>query len=79
MVSDGFFSQKIISTEIRYKTYDNELLVIVEVFKTLCYNIKGCKHEILVFKDYNILHYLINIKKPAFVASLTQKLSKYHP
>ena len=30
----AFFSQKIISAEIRYKTYDNKLLAIIEAFKT---------------------------------------------
>ena len=43
----AFFFRKMILAETRYKTYDNELLAIIEVFKTWKYYLKDCKHEVL--------------------------------
>ena len=37
----AFFSRKMITTKTQYKIYNNELLVIVKVFKTWCYYLKG--------------------------------------
>ena len=51
-----------ISTKTCYKTYDGELLAIVEAFKTWKHYLEDCKHEVLVFTDYNNLYRLINIK-----------------
>ncbi len=58
----AFFSQKIISTLLRYKTYDGKLLIIIERFKTWRHNLEGCKYEVLILTDYNNLQYLINTK-----------------
>ena len=43
-----YYSQKMIPAETRYKTHDDELLAIAEVFKTWQYYLEGCKHEVLV-------------------------------
>ena len=44
-----------IPAETRYKTYDGEPLAIVKVFKTWRHYLEGCKHEVLVLTDHNIL------------------------
>ncbi len=38
-----FFFQKIIPIKMRYKTHNQELLAIVEAFKTWRHYLKGCK------------------------------------
>ncbi len=38
----AFFSRKMIPAETWYKTYNGELLAIVETFKTWRYNLEGC-------------------------------------
>lgn len=48
-----FFSKEIILIEMHYKTHDEELLIIVEAFKTWEYNLKGSKHKVLILIDYN--------------------------
>ncbi len=44
-----------ISTETQYKTYNNELLAIIEVLKTRKHYLKGYKHEVLVLTYHNNL------------------------
>ncbi len=44
-----------IPAETQYETYDNELLAIVEAFKTWNHYLEGCKHEVLVLTDKNNL------------------------
>ncbi len=44
-----------IPAETRYETHDEELLAIVEVFKTWKYYLEDCKYEVLVLIDYNNL------------------------
>ena len=44
----AFFSQKMISAETWYKTHNQELLAIVEAFKTWRHYLEGCKYKILV-------------------------------
>ena len=51
----AYFSRKMIPAEIRYETYNGELLAIVETFKTWQHYLKGCKHKVLVFTDDNNL------------------------
>ena len=48
-----FFSKKMIPIKTRYKTHDNKLLAIIEVFKTWKHYLKGCKHKVLILSDYN--------------------------
>ena len=60
------FLRKIISAEKRYETYDNELLAIVEAFKTLCHYLKGCTYEVLMLTNYNNLRQFIDTKSLSF-------------
>ena len=48
-----YFSRKTIPAETCYETYDDELLAIVEVFKTRQHYLKGCKYKVLVFTNHN--------------------------
>ena len=50
-----YFLRKIIPAETRYKTHDNELLVIGKAFKTWRHYLEGCKHKVLVIIYYNNL------------------------
>ena len=51
----AFFSRKMILTDTQYETYDAKLMAIFKAFKTWKHNLKGCKHEILVFTNHNNL------------------------
>ncbi len=51
-----------ISAETRYKTQNQELLVIVEAFKTWRHYLKRCKYKVLVFTDHNNLRWFIYTK-----------------
>lgn len=58
----ALFSQKMIPAEIRYETHDGELLAIIEAFKIWTHYLKGCKHGVLVFIDYNKLQRFMDTK-----------------
>ncbi len=58
----AFFSRKMISAETRYKTLDQELLAIVEAFKTWRHYLKGCKYEVLVLTNHNNYYQFIDTK-----------------
>ncbi len=58
----AFFSRKMISAETQYKTHNQELLAIVEVFKTWHHYLEGCKYEVHVFTDYNNLRQFMDTK-----------------
>ncbi len=60
-----------IPTETRYKTYNSELLAIIETFKTLKYYFENCKHEIFVLIDHNNFQRFIDMK------SLSSKQVRY--
>ena len=65
-----------ISAETPYKTYNVELLAIIEIFKTWKYYLEGCKYEVLVFIDYNNLCFFMDIKSLSFrQVQWAQKLS----
>ena len=51
----GFFSKKMISAKIWYKTHNSKLLAIVEAFKIWRHYLKGCKHEVLILTNHNNL------------------------
>ena len=51
-----------IFAKTQYKTHDIELLAIVEAFKTWCYYLEGCKHEVLVLTNHNNLRRFMDIK-----------------
>lgn len=57
-----FFSKKMIIAETQYKTHNNKLLAIVNVFKTCYHFIKSCKYEFLIITNHNNLCYFISIK-----------------
>ena len=58
----AYFFRKIIPVETRYKTYNAELLAIVEAFKIWRHNLEGCKHEVLILIDYNNLRQFMDTK-----------------
>ena len=51
-----------IPAETQYKTYNTELLAIIEAFKTWRYYLEGCKHEVLVLTNYNNLRRFMDTK-----------------
>ena len=68
-----------ILAEIRYKTHNDKLLAIVEVFKTWRYYLKGCKHKVLVLTDHNNLRRFVDTKNlSSRQVRWAQKLSCYH-
>ena len=68
-----------IPVETRYETHDNELLAIVEAFKTWRHYLAGCKHEVLVPTDHNNLRWFIDTKSlSSRQVRWAQKLSRYH-
>ena len=65
--------------ETWYKTHDQELLAIVEAFKTWCHYLKGYKYEVLVFTDHNNFHQFMDTKNLSFCqVCWAQKLFSYH-
>lgn len=62
----SFFFKKMILAEIQYKTYDDEFLAIIEVFKTWQNFFEGYKYEILIFIYQNILYCFINTKSLSY-------------
>ncbi len=62
-----------------YKTHDQELLAIVEVFKTWHHYLEGCKYEVLVFTDHNNLRQFMDTKSlSSCQVRWAQELSQYH-
>lgn len=63
----------------RYETYNRELLVIVEVFKTWKYYLEDCKYKVLLLTDYNNLHHFIDTKNQnSRQVHQAQELSRYY-
>ncbi len=58
----AFFFQKMIPAETRYKTYNQELLAIVEAFKTWRHYLEGRKYKVLVLTDHNNLRQFMDTK-----------------
>ncbi len=68
-----------ISTETWYETHNQELLAIVEAFKTWHHYFKGCKYKVLVLTDYNNLCQFMDTKSlSSRQVRWAQKLSRYH-
>ena len=57
----AFFFRKMISLETQYKTHNDKLLAIVNIFKTWRYYLENCKHEAFVLTDHNNLCCFINM------------------
>ena len=75
----AFYSQKMILAKTRYKTYKNELLAIVEAFKTWRHYLKGCKHKVLMLTNHNNLRRFMDTKSlSSRQVRWAQKLSRYH-
>ena len=75
----AFFSRKMISTETRYETHDDELLAIVETFKTWKHDLEGSQHEVLVLTQYNNFRRFMETKSlKSKQVCWAQKLSCYH-
>ena len=75
----AFFSRKMIPAETWYKTHDQELLAIVEAFKTWRHYLEGCKFEVLVLTDHNNLRRFMDTKSlSSRQVRWAQELSRYH-
>ena len=48
------------------KTHYQELMVIIEAFKTWRHYLESCKYEIIIFTDYNNFCKFIDTKSPSF-------------
>ncbi len=51
-----------IPAEIWYETDNQELLAIVEVFKTWRHYLEDCKYKVLVLTDYNNFRWFMDTK-----------------
>lgn len=68
-----------IPAETKYKTHNQELLAIIEAFKTWRQYLKGYKCKVLIFIDYNNLCEFININSLNFQqVCWAQELSSYY-
>ena len=68
-----------ILAETRYETHNQELLAIVEVFKTWRHYLEGCKFEVLMLIDHNNLRRFMDTKSLSFrQVRWAQELSWYH-
>ena len=75
----AYYSHKVIPAKTWYKTYNGELLAIVEVFKTWRDYLKDCKHKVLVLINHNNLCRFMDIKSLSFCQVWwAQKLSRYY-
>ena len=52
----------IILAQTCYKTYNVELLAIIEACKNYCYYLESCKNKVLVLINHNNLCPFIDIK-----------------
>ena len=57
-----FWLKKMIPAEQQYKIHNQELLVIVMIFKQWRHYLEGSAHSIEVLTDHNNLHRFINVK-----------------
>ncbi len=58
----AFFSRKMISVETRYKTNNQELLAIIEAFKTWHHYLESCKYKVFVLTNHNNLCQFMDTK-----------------
>ena len=74
-----FFLQKMISAETRYKTYNGELLAIIETFKTWRHYPERSQHEVIVLTNYNNLRRFMDTNSLSYKqVRWAQKLSCYY-
>ena len=75
----AFFSRKMIPAETRYETHDQELLAIVEAFKTWGHYLEGYKLEVFMLIDHNNLRWFMDTKSLSFKQVWwAQERSRYH-
>ena len=68
-----------IPTETCHETHNQELLAIVEAFKTWRHYLESCKYKILVVIDHNNLCQFMDIKSlSSRQVRWAQELSRYH-
>ena len=68
-----------IPAKTQYKTHNNKLLAMVEVFKTWWHYIKSCKHKVLILTDYNNFCCFMDMKNLSSCQGWwAQQLTKYH-
>ena len=61
--SVAFWSRKMISSESRYETHNQKLLVIVMMFKHWCHYLKGSYQIIEILTDHNNLQEFMKVKE----------------
>ena len=62
-----------------YKSHNNELLALVELFKIWKHYLKNCKYKVFVLTDYNNFWQFIDVKILSFCqVCWAQKLSYYY-
>ena len=57
-----YWSRKLMSVKINYKTHDFELLVIVETFKQWCHYLKSSQYSVEILTDHNNLWSFMKVK-----------------
>lgn len=62
----AYFSKKIIFAKTCYKTHNEKFLAIIQVFKTWCHYLKGCKHKVFVLTNHNNLFCFMVTKSLSF-------------
>ena len=68
-----------IPVETRYEIHDDELLAIIEAFKTWRQYLEGFWHEVFVLTDHNNLRQFMDTKSlSSRQVCWAQKLSYYH-
>ena len=58
----AYFFRKMIFAETKYKTYNAELLAIIEAFKIWRHYLKSCKHEVFILTNHNNPRQFIDTK-----------------
>ncbi len=57
-------------------THNQELLAIIEAFKTWRHYLEGCKYEVLIFTDHNNFRWFMDTKNlSSYQVCWAQKLS----
>ncbi len=63
----------------KYETHNQELLAIIEIFKTWRHYLEGCKYDVLVLIDHNDLCQFIDMKSVSSrQVCWAQELSQYY-
>ena len=75
----AYYSRKMILAKTWYKTYNGELLIIVEAFKTWRHYLKGCKYKIFMLTNHkNFCRFMETKNLSSCQVWWAQKLLQYH-